>query len=97
MSLVIDENAIRRLAEATKGQMYSVTALNLDEALPDRMSERTLYPSQVASTVPLGLRGMSTETVERLLAIRRQIVASGDRLMSTTELDDEVAERKGYL
>ena len=94
MSLVIDENAVRRFSEEQKGDAYTVTALNLIERFGDQAAETVIYPSLVASTVPFDLPSMSAETVSRLLSIRQQIVDSGDHLMSTTELDDEIAERK---
>jgi ribosomal protein L29 len=40
---------------------------------------------------------MSPETIGRLFELRQQIVESGARLMTTEELDYEVAERKGRL
>src|SRR5947207_745952 len=97
MSLVIDEAAVQRFAEANKCDAYTVTALNLIESAFDQSSDKLIYPSSVASTIALDLPNMSADTVKRLLSIRQQIVASGSHLMSTTELDNEVAERKRHI
>ena len=94
MSLVIDEDAVRRIAGEGKGDAYTVTALNLADFMTHRSP--VIYPSAVASTVTLELPSMSVDTVTRLLSIREQIVDSGSHLMSTTELDDEIAERKRH-
>ena len=94
MSLTIDDDAVQRIADEMKGEAYTVTALNLVEAMND--DALILPPPTVASTTALDPPSMSVDTIQKLLDIRRQIVDSGGHLMSTTELDDEVAERKRH-
>jgi hypothetical protein len=94
MSFLVDEIAVRRILEEKGGSTYTVTASNLvgfsiDSSLPP------LFPSGVSSTVSVPIPHMSSETIGRLFDLRQQIVESGAHLMTTEELDHEVAERKG--
>jgi hypothetical protein len=95
MSFVIDENAIQRFLEENSSTPYTVTVSNVGSSIED--SPPPLLNSGVSSTVSATLPNMSSETIGRLLDLRQQIVASGAHLMTTEELDNEVAERKGRL
>jgi len=95
MSLMIDDDAIRRIAEEHKGDVYTVTVVNLVDYTNDQSP--VIYPTSVASTVTVEAPSMSTDIIGKLLGIRQQIVDSDSHLMSTTELDDEIAERKRHL
>lgn len=94
MSFLIDESAVRRILEKRSGNMYTVTASNLIDLAIDP-SPPPLFPSGISSTVSVEMPHMSSETIGRLFELRQQIVESGTHLMTTEELDYEVAERKG--
>jgi hypothetical protein len=91
MSFVIDEDAIRRMSETPV--TYTVTASNIVGMLSGGTTEVPAF--NIAGTVVLDVPGMSLEAINRLHQIRQRIVESGMHLMSTDELDGEVAERKG--
>jgi len=95
MSFVIDEDAIQRILEKQGVNAYTVTAFNL--GVPIEPSPVPLFPNGVSSTVSVALPNMSFETIEKLLDLRKRIVDSGSHLLTTEELDNEVAERKGWL
>jgi hypothetical protein len=96
MSFLIDESAVRRISERKSGNTYTVTASNLIGLSIDP-SPPPLFPGGIFSTVSAVAPQMSPETIGRLFELRQQIVESGARLMTTEELDYEVAERKGRL
>lgn len=95
MSFVIDESAIRRMLEEKGHDMYTVTASNPWQ--PPELGRPLEFPSGISGTVSIELPFMSSETREKLLALRKGIIDSGLHLMTTEELDNEVAERKGRL
>jgi hypothetical protein len=92
MSLTIDEDAVREHAAKESGPTYIVKALNL--VAPDDLPPVLLHPSSVASTASMPAPTMSAEIANRLLDLRQKIVQSGSRLLSTVELDREVAEHQ---
>jgi hypothetical protein len=94
MSLVIDEGALCRMLKEKGHDTYKVTASNLG---PPESGPPLEFPSGISGTVSIELPFMSSETREKLLALRHRIVDSGLHLMTTEELDNEVAERKGRL
>lgn len=96
MSFVVDEIAVRRILKERGRNTYTVTVSNV-VAFPIDPSPPPLFPSCISGTVPVAMPHMSSETIERLFELRQQIVESGARLMTTEELDREVAERKGRL
>lgn len=94
MSFLIDESAVQRLFEESSGNHYAVTVSNIGLSV-EEVSPLPLFPSAISSTVSVIPPSMSSETIGRLFDLRQQIVASGARLMTAEELDNEVAERKG--
>jgi hypothetical protein len=95
MSFVIDESKVRRLLEKTGGKAYTVTVSNLGASVEH--FPHPLFSSGVFSTVSAALPSMSSDTRDKLSDLRQRIVESGTRLMTTEELDNEIAERKGRL
>jgi hypothetical protein len=93
MSFVIDDDAIRRMSETQA--TYTVTASNIVDMLAGGNAEAPAF--SIAGTVTLDAPSMSLDAINKLNQIRQQIVESGMHLMSTDELDHEVAERKGRI
>jgi hypothetical protein len=91
MSFVIDESKVRRLLEKMGGKPYTVTASNLGASVEH--FPPPLFSSGVFSTVSAALPSMSSDTRDKLSDLRQRIVESGTRLMTTEELDSEIAER----
>lgn len=96
MLFQIDETAIRRILEEQRGNDYTVTACNLID-LSEVPHPPPPYSSGISGTVSVPMPHMSSETIGRLFELRQHIVGSGTHLMTTEELDHEIAERKGRL
>jgi hypothetical protein len=97
MSFVIDEDAVRQILERGS-KSYTVTASNLRIASAEPAASHLPLGMGIASTTVSSFTlqpQMTPQTRERLFDARRRIEQSGARLLTTEELDNEIAERKG--